>query len=638
MNLSHTYWQLSRLIRFRMVEWFMDMGGFGFRLSMIPLVGLVLRGFYNSLTGDPGPQIGYVEAALWQLLLGILALGGIVIAFYGNFAYRYHGMALLIRNMFSRILDLPGAVALPLTAEGRPQASGQVISTLRDDPREVTNMMIQLLDVAAFGVASIISLVLMWRIDPWITLGTFGPLALIVLVVQQLKGVIKRTRQQSREATSRVTGLIGDMFNSTQAIKVANAEARLIDYFATLNDQRRAVMIKDRLLNQVVDLLGGSATAIGTGLILLLAADAMSNSRFTIGDFAFFTTNIWTVTVGMRTLGNVIAQSYQIGVSFQRMESLLQGAPAATLTEPQPLYAAAEQGESAQPVKTPDDRLARLQVQDLTYHYPVGGESTGRVSTAIGASPSVNGATVGPEISAGGVEAISFELHRGSFTVITGRIGSGKTTLLKALLGLLPAQSGEIFWNGRLVDDPTTFFVPPRCAYTGQVPRLFSESLRDNILLGERVTPQQVADAIHCAVMERDLAAMPEGLDTLVGSRGVRLSGGQLQRSAAARMFVRNAELLVFDDLSSALDVETERILWERLFAARADEQSALTCLVVSHRRRVLRQADQILLLDGGRIVARGPLEQLLRESEIMRQLWQGETAAPGNSPADLTD
>lgn len=622
MNLTHTYWQLWRLIRFRLIEWFMDMGGFAFRLSMIPLVGLVLRGFYNSLTGDPGPQIGYVEAALWQLLLGILALGGIVIAFYGNFAYRYHGMALLMRNMFSRILDLPGAVALPLTPEGRPQAAGQVISTLRDDPREVTNMMIQLLDVAAFGLASIISLVLMWRIDPWITIGTFGPLALIVLVVQQLKGVIKRTRQQSREATSRVTGLIGDMFNSTQAIKVANAEARLIDYFSTLNDQRRTVMIKDRLLNQVVDLLGGSATAIGTGLILLLAADAMSNSRFTIGDFAFFTTNIWTVTVGMRTLGNVIAQSYQIGVSFQRMESLLQGAPAATLTEPQSLYTMTEQNDVVQPAKTPADRLELLQVQGLTYHYPDVEE------TAHPATPSTNGATASSGSSTGGIEDISFELPRGSFTVITGRIGSGKTTLLKTLLGLVPTQRGQIFWNGTLVEDPATFFVPPRCAYTGQVPRLFSESLRDNILLGERVAPQQLTDALHCAVMERDLTAMPDGLDTLVGSRGVRLSGGQLQRSAAARMFVRNAELLVFDDLSSALDVETERILWERLFAARTNEQSALTCLVVSHRRRVLRQANQILLLDGRRIVARGPLDQLLSESEIMRQLWQGETTS----------
>ncbi len=300
MNIIDTYRHLFRLIRFQWLNWLLDMGGFGFRLAMIPMGGLVLRGFYNYLTGEPGSQIGVVAAALWQLLIGTLALSGIVIAFYGNFAYRYHSMAVMIRNLFSRILDLPGAVALPLAVTGRPQSTGQVISTLRDDTHEVTEMMIRVLDMVAFGVASIISLTIMWQINPWITVGTFAPLALIVVAVQWLSRVIKQTRTLSREATSRVTGLIGDMFNNTQAIKVAHAEERIVDYFADLNDQRRAVMVKDRLLTQMVDMLGSSTTAIGTGLILLLAAQTMIDNTFTIGDFALFTTNIWTVTVWMR--------------------------------------------------------------------------------------------------------------------------------------------------------------------------------------------------------------------------------------------------------------------------------------------------------------------------------------------------
>jgi len=120
--------------------------------------------------------------------------------------------------------------------------------------------------------------------------------------------------------------------------------------------------------------------------------------------------------------------------------------------------------------------------------------------------------------------------------------------------------------------------------------------------------------------LEEDIPTLERGLDTVVGPRGVKLSGGQIQRAAAARMFVREAELFVFDDLSSALDVQTERILWERLFETRQQ-----TCLVVSHRRPALQRADQIILLHEGRISATGTLSELLKSSAQMRSLWHGD-------------
>jgi ATP-binding cassette subfamily B protein len=200
-----------------------------------------------------------------------------------------------------------------------------------------------------------------------------------------------------------------------------------------------------------------------------------------------------------------------------------------------------------------------------------------------------------------GAQDIDLTVERGELVLVVGPVGSGKSSLLRALAGIVH-HTGALCWNGRPVDEPELFLRPNQVGYVAQLPRVLSGTVADNIQLGHEV---DAADAVTTAQLEHDLAAAGGGLQLLIGHKGTRLSGGQLQRLALARALAPRTELLIADDVSSALDVTTELELW------RALREHGVTVVGSTSKRAALSRADRVVVLIGGRSVAQGTWSEL---------------------------
>ncbi len=525
-----------------------------------PLVlGLLLKVAFDGMVNQR--SLGF-----FAVVVGAYALAELlrrVLVHYGAIAWiRFWTMAeMLLRGAMLRAqVASGGRHSGPAT-----QHAGAAMTRFRDDPQDVaryTDGWIDLTGAALFGLAAV---AVMASIDPWLTVVVLLPVAAIALATRILGHWIAAAHRRYLERTSRLTASLRDIFAAHNTLRLYGARHGATAEIRRRAAERSSAAVVDRVLTESIRAASTSLSGIAVGIMLLVVADDLQAGRFSVGDLALFTSYLGYLTFLPRMIGYVLTRQRQTAVAFGRMGDLAADSNPANLMREFDLTL-----DRASSPAWPRPSIERVPLQGLEVHNL-------RYTFEDGA----------------GLERADFSLGRGTLTVVTGHVGAGKTTLLRALLGLVPAE-GDVVWNGGRLEDVGAFMVPPHSAYLPQSPRLFSDTLSQNIALG--ASGPEVAATIEMAGLSNEVAAMSAGSDTMVGPRGVRLSGGQRQRLGLARALHREPELLVLDDLSSALDADTEVQLWQRL------RESGATIFAVSNRPIAIEAADQVLTMKNGRL------------------------------------
>lgn len=579
MNQGSTVNLLKSLISFKPGIYFLNVFFWSLFIFSPLATGLITKQIFDSFE-KPDVPFNYI-GGLIALFLGFVLARSFVyfLASISHIYLEYYSTGLLRRNLFVQTLRSVSRLNVP-------GSIGEILNHFRDDVSICARLVGNSMLIPGCILFSIISFATLYSIDSFVAVWVFTPLVIITFCLNILKVKLQEYRSQNRQATSEVSGFIGEIFNSIQTIQLGSAEERVSKKLEYLSNNRRKKIIKDVLFSKLIETFFSNINLVGTGVLIIFAAEGLKNGSFSIGDFVIFTYLLPFITEVIDTIGLFLARAKITSVSLQRISSLLPHTSPKDIFAHDPL-SPEKPDDSSRSLSSSLEPLEALSLKNISYSYPN---------------------------SLNGISDINLNINRGQTIVITGRTGSGKTTLLKVLIGTLKFNQGYYYWNDSSIRNQIHELCSPKVAYSPQTPSLFNGTLKENILLG--MEDQYLNRSLELAVLNEDIAKMPDHSDTVIGSKGVKLSGGQIQRTSLARMFARNADLFVVDDVSSALDSHTEKELWKNI------SELDKTVIAASQSREAYKKADKIIVLKEGKIVAEGKLEELLSRSEEMQFLW----------------
>lgn len=512
------------------------------------------------------------------------------------------GMRYAWRYYFIRTADRVGAevrTRLFTQLQALPQAyydrarSGDLMSRMTNDMNDVRTATGSGFLLAADATLFLLFVVpqLVW-ISPRLSAFAFLFVPLVLLLVRWGGRVVHRRSTAVQEKIAALSARLQESFAGARVVKAFGIEPEEQRRFEALASDYQGAQVHLARFQSGYGPSLGLVFDLAHVLVLGLGAREVINDRLSLAELIVYTRAFDKVVWPMMAVG-MVTNMLQRGAAAQaRIDEVLAEAtdPAA---HPEPLAVEAPRLSGA------------VSVRDLTYRYP---RPAGDTGDADGRPPVLDG--------------VSFDAPPGALVGIVGPIGAGKSTLLALIARLYEPPPGAVLLDGRDVREVPPAVLRRDVTIVPQEAFLFSATIAENVAFGRQaeLTPEAVAEASRAAHVDGEVRALAGGYEALLGERGVNLSGGQRQRLTIARALVRAPAVVLLDDALSAVDAETEAGI-----ARAVRERSGPTRLVVTHRISAIREADLILVLDGGKVVAQGTHQALMAEDGLYARLARAE-------------